>query len=250
MLIEARKQPVLERLYAAYGRRLLRGAFARVRVGGASWPAGDGPVIAYANHAAWWDPILAVFLSHDVFRRDGYGLMDGVQLARYPFFRRVGCFGVTGEGLAIDDARAIGDYATRLLRGGRARALWLFPQGALLPSRAPLRFRSGLARISRAVPEAHLVPVAVRHEFRDVARPECVVRIGDPLVPDARTVRSSASYTRRLEGALGDTLAALDGDLAAGVDPAALGYNSVLTGGATVNRVYDQTVGRLIRRGA
>lgn len=250
MLIDARKQPVLERLYAGYGRRLLRGAFARVRVGGAAWPARDGPVIAYANHGAWWDPVLAVFLSHDVFRRDGYGLMDGAQLVRYPFFRRVGCFGVTGEGTAIDDARAIGEYASSLLLGGLGRALWLFPQGALLPNRAPLRFRSGLARISRGVPEASLVPIAVRYEFRDVAQPECVVRVGESARPESFGTRSSAGLTRRLERELGDTLAALDGDLASGVALSELGYRSVLTGGATVNRVYDRTVGRLVRRGA
>lgn len=252
MLIEARKQPFLERLYAGYGRRLLRRAFAQVRVGGAEWPAGDGPVIAYANHGAWWDPVLAVFLSHDVFRRDGYGLMDGAQLVRYPFFRRVGCFGVigeAGEGLAIDDARAIGEYAIGLLRGGRRRALWLFPQGVLLPSRVPLRFRSGLARISRGVPEARLVPVALRYEFRDVARPECLVRVGAAVVPESHGAPSSASLTRRLERELSETLAGLDEDLAAGVDLAGRGYRSVLTGGVTVSRVYDRTLGRLVRRG-
>ncbi len=253
MLIAARKQPVLEQLYAAYGRRLLRRAFARVRVGGAAWPTGDGPSIAYANHGAWWDPVLAVFLSHDVFRRDGYGLMDGVQLARYPFFRRVGCFGVTGEGdgAAIDDARAIAEYATALLRGGARRTLWLFPQGALLPSRTPLRFRSGLARISRLVPEAPLVPVAIRFEFRGVARPECVVRVGPAAAaPGAGAAsRSSAATTRRLERELEDTLAALDADLASGDALEARGYRSVLTGGPTVSRVYDETLGRLVRRG-
>ncbi|HEY0777693.1 MAG TPA: lysophospholipid acyltransferase family protein [Gemmatirosa sp.] len=250
MLIAARKQPVLERLYAGYGRRLLRGAFARVRVGGSAWPAGDGPVIAYANHGAWWDPVLAVFLSHDVFRRDGYGLMDGAQLARYPFFRRVGCFGVTGEGLAIDDARAIAEYATGLLRSGRNRVLWLFPQGELLPSRTVLRFRSGLARISQSVPEARLVPVAVRYDFRDSAKPECVVRVGGSAPTGSAAVRSTAGLTRRLERELGDVLSALDADLVSGGDLGGLGYRAVLTGGATVSRVYDRTVGRLARRGA
>ncbi len=250
MLIEARKQPVLERVYARYGRRLLRRAFAQVRVGGAAWPAGDGPVIAYANHGAWWDPVLAVFLSHDVFRRDGYGLMDGTQLVRYPFFRRVGCFGVIGDGLAIDDARALGEYATRVLRGGPGRALWLFPQGRLLPGRASLRFGSGLARISRGVPDARLVPVAVRYEFRDAARPECVVRIGGSAAPEPVGTRSSAWVTRQLERELSDTLITLDADLVSGVDLDALGYRSVLAGGTTVNRVYDRTLGRLVRRGA
>ncbi len=57
MLLDARKHPLLERAYARYGRRLLRRAFARVWVGGAPWPEGGGPVIAYVNHSAWWDPV-------------------------------------------------------------------------------------------------------------------------------------------------------------------------------------------------
>ena len=264
MLIPARKQPALERLYAAYGRRLLRGAFARVRVGGAEWPAGDGPAIAYANHGAWWDPVLAVFLSHDVFRRDGYGLMDGAQLRRYPFFRTVGCFGVTSSQvqgpagapsggdavLSVNDVRSIGEYVTTLLRGGRNRVLWLFPQGTIAPSRAPLRCRSGLARISRGVPEALLVPVAIRFEFRDLARPECVVRVGGPAAPDAFGARSSAVLTRRLERELADTLAALDADLASGRDLDALGYRTALAGGAVIPPVYERALGLLTGRSA
>ena len=109
MLLEARKVPVLERAYARYGRWLLRRAFARVWVGGAPWPAGGGPTIAFLNHSAWWDPILTLYLSHDLFRRDGYGLMQGAQLVKYPFFRRIGCFGATGD--SADDVRAIALYA-------------------------------------------------------------------------------------------------------------------------------------------
>jgi 1-acyl-sn-glycerol-3-phosphate acyltransferase len=254
MLIPARKQPALERLYAAYGRRLLRRAFARVRVGGAEWPAGGGPAIAYANHGAWWDPVLAVFLSHDVFRRDGYGLMDGAQLARYPFFRTVGCFGVTsgagGEPLAVDDARRAAEYAAELLRAGRGRLLWLFPQGERLPGRAPLRFRSGLARISRGVPEAVLVPVAIRFEFRDLARPECVVRVGEAAPPGAFGARSSALLTRRLERELAETLAALDADLASGSPLDALGYSTVLEGDAVIPPIYERALALLPRRSA
>jgi 1-acyl-sn-glycerol-3-phosphate acyltransferase len=71
MLLEARKVPGLERAYARYGRRLLRRGFARVWVGGAPWPESAGPAIAFLDHSCWWDPVLAVFLSHDLFRRDG-----------------------------------------------------------------------------------------------------------------------------------------------------------------------------------
>lgn len=247
MLLDARKHPLLERAYARYGRRLLRRAFARVWVGGTPWPEGAGPVIAFVNHSAWWDPVLALFLSHDVFRRDGYGLMEGAQLLRYPFFRRIGCFGATGEHPA-EDARGLALYAARLLRGTDPgeppRTLWIFPQGALLPARVPLAFRSGLARFSRAVPDAVLLPVAVRYEVRAAQRPECFVRVGQPVHPaiGGSASESPARLTRRLEQRLREELDRLDADLIAD-HPA--GYRVALAGRGSLSDFYDRTMGRL-----
>ena len=243
MLVQARKTPLLDALYARYGRRLLRKAFARVSVGGAAWPAGDGPTVAYLNHSAWWDPILALFLARDVFGRDGYGLMQGEQLRRYPFFRHVGGFGVTGR--SLDDARALAQYMERTLRGGARRSVWIFPQGELLPARAPLAFRSGLARLGHAVPEARLVPIAVRYELRGEQRPECVVRVGEPVGVDRPGAPGSiAVLTRRLEHRLRAELAALDADMAA--DDLA-SYAEVLRGRGSLSALYSRTLGRIAR---
>lgn len=235
MLLPPRKHPLLERVYAWYGRRLLRAAFARVRIGGAPWPAGE-PSIALVNHSAWWDPILALFLSHDLFRRDGYGIMEGEQLERYPFFRRIGCFGITGTTLA--DARSLAALSAGLLRAGSRRTLWIFPQGALLPSRAPLRFRTGAARIALAVPHAAVVPVAVRYEPGRGQRPELLVRVGDVL---AARPASAAELTRAFEAAMARELARLDDDIARDD----LGsYRAALTNGRSLSALYDRTVGR------
>lgn len=96
MLLPPRKHATLERLYTWYGRQLLRSGFARVCVGGdGATPGPTGPVIAAANHGGWWDPVVALFLSHEPFRRDPCGIMEGARLLRYPIFRRIGCFGVT-----------------------------------------------------------------------------------------------------------------------------------------------------------
>ena len=241
MLLEARKVPLLERLYARYGRHLLRRTFARVWLGGAPWPAGDRPAIAFLNHSAWWDPILALHLSHDVFRRDGYGIMQGAQLERYPFFRRIGCFGSSTNDL--DDVRAVSAYATRVLRGGVRRTLWIFPQGALLPLRTALSFRSGAARFARAVPEASLVPIAVRYEFRREQRPECFVRVGE-AVSAAAVPEPTAHLTRRMERRLRKDLALLDADLE---HPGVPGYRMTLEGRRSLHAFYDRTLGRLPR---
>jgi len=244
MLLEARKRPTLEHVYAHYGRRLLRRNFARVWLAGEPWPAGDAPTIAFLNHSAWWDPIVTLFLSHDLFRRDGYGIMQGAQLRRYPFFRRIGCFGASEEN--FEDARALSLYAGRLLREGARRTLWIFPQGELLPPRAPLAFRSGVARVARAVPGAPLVPVAVRYEFRGEQRAEAFVRVGASLVCGAR--ESTRQLTRRLEHRLRQELALLDEHLARaarGATPADAGYHVVLEGARSLSALYDRTLALL-----
>lgn len=242
MLLDARKTiPTVERAYAWYGRRLLRRAFARLWIGGTGTLGGEAPSIAFVNHSAWWDPVLAVHLSHDLFRRDGYGLMEGAQLQRYPFFRRVGCFGATTD--ALPDVRGVLAHATSLLRGGPRRTLWIFPQGELVPARAPLVFRSGLARFARAVPEAALVPVAVRYEHRGEERPEVFVRVGEPA--SAARGESIGALTHRLEHRLRAELALLDAELAATRPPEApAGYTTALSGRRSVSALYERTFGR------
>ncbi|MDF1503641.1 lysophospholipid acyltransferase family protein [Roseisolibacter sp. H3M3-2] len=249
MLLPARKSPALVPLYAAAGRRLLRRHFARVWLGGAPWPAASaGPVIAFPNHSAWWDPIVLLHLSHEVFRCDGYGLMQGAQLRRFPFFRHVGCFGTTDDGL--DDARALVAHAGDVLRGAPGRTLWIFPQGELLPARRPLAFRSGLARLERAVPEAALVPVALRYELRAEQRPELWVRVGEG-VPHGRPAAGAAGVARRTAPggrALRAELAGRPYDLARADSLAAPpGYRVVLRGRGSLSALWERTAGRLGR---
>ena len=245
MLLEARKLPVAEQVAARHFRYLLRRAFARVWLGGVPFPDSDQPSIAFLNHSAWWDPILTVFLSRMVRDRDPYGLFRGEELQRYPFFRRLGCFGITTE--RLDDLRALPGYAATLLRGGPRRTLWVLPQGELLPARTPLAFRSLLARFARAVPEAALVPVAVRYEFRLDQRAECFVRVGEPVT--AITRESPAATSRRLEQRLRQELALLDHDLA---QPGVRHFRPVLEGLGSLSALYDHTFGKLqmLRRNA
>jgi 1-acyl-sn-glycerol-3-phosphate acyltransferase len=237
VVVEARKHPSIERVCAWYGRRLLAKEFARVWLGGTAWPETHAPTIAVLNHSSWWDPLVALFLSRYLFRRDAYGIMQGEQLLRYPFFRRIGYFGATGTGL--QDVRALLAYATSTLRSGPRRTLWITPQGALLPARASLVFRSGAAHLARAVPEALVVPVALRYEFRAEQHPECFVRTGEPV----RSLNQEPPrvLSQRLEQAVRQELATLDREL---LGPVESRYDSVLHGRTSLSQVYDRTWGR------
>ena len=115
----------------------------------------------------------------------------------------------------------------------------------LLPARVPLAFRSGLARFSRAVPGALLLPVAVRYEVRGEQRPECFVRVG--AAAHASSGEAPARLTRRLEQRLREELDRLDADLTA-AHPA--GYRVVLAGRESLSDFYDRTMGRLRGRPA
>jgi 1-acyl-sn-glycerol-3-phosphate acyltransferase len=245
MLLEARKLPLAERAAARYFRFLLRRAFARVWLGGVPFPDGPAPSIAFLNHSAWWDPILTLFLSRSVLGRDAYGLFRGEELQRYPFFRRLGCFGITTD--RLDDLRALPPYANALLTGGPSRTLWVLPQGELLPARMPLVFRSLMARFARTNPDVPLVPVAVRYEFRLDQRAECFVRVGEAVY--AQPNETAAALSRRLEQRLKQELALLDADLA---QPGVRQFRLVLEGLGSLSALYDHTFGRIqyLRRNA
>ena len=210
MLIEARKNPALETIYSAYARRLIRRQFGSLQISGSRFPTTDRVVIAYMNHSAWWDAVVPVHLSHDLFRREIHALMEGEQLRKYPFFRHLGCFGPTEKTVA--DARAVVDHAAKvLLNAKRPAVFWIFPQGAILPSHVPMEFKSGLARIAERLPEAVIVPVAIRYEFMKNKKPECRVKTGEPVV---RSGENHSQFTRRLEQRLDGELAALDTEIA------------------------------------
>jgi len=210
MLIEARKNAALETIYSVYASRLIRRQFGSLQVSGSPFPATERLVIAYVNHSAWWDAVVPVHLTHSVFRREIHALMEGGQIRKYPFFRHLGCFGPTEK--SVEDAKAVVDHAVTVLRNAKKPAVfWIFPQGTILRSHVPMQFKSGLARIANRLPEAVIVPVAIRYEFMKNKKPDCRVRIGEPV---ARFGESVPQFTRRLEERLDGELAALDIEIA------------------------------------
>lgn len=164
-----------------YFLRRLRRRFAAVRLkGGRNVPTDSGgvPVVLYGNHPGWWDAVLPLILSRRYFHHDAYAMMEERQLARYGFFRRVGCFSVDRE-RPREAARSL-QYAAQLLSNS-SRALWLFPQGVLTSTeKRPLRFFHGTAHLLRALGEVFVVPVAFRYEFVEDERPEAFVACGAP----------------------------------------------------------------------
>jgi 1-acyl-sn-glycerol-3-phosphate acyltransferase len=180
-VIAASVRPRFARWFAHRAERRLASRFDRVRISGLSHlrsAARTSPVLAIANHSAWWDGVLALWLSRAVLDLDAYAMMDADNLLRHPYFARVGAFGVH-RGSRRDGAAAL-RYAADLLRSP-GRCVWVFPQGEERPWHERLVFRPGVARLSRLAPSAAIVPIAFGYSFGATEGPDAWIAIGQPV---------------------------------------------------------------------
>ena len=190
-----------------------------------------GPLIVYANHGSWWDPMVSILLAQTLLPgRKHYAPMDAVPLARYPILRKLGIFPVE-----LATARS----AVQFLRTSEAvlksgGVLWVTPQGRFADVRErPLAFKAGLAALVARVPEAIVLPLAIEYTFWNERLPETLLRFDAPL-SDATT----AELERALE-------AAMDSLREASVARDPLAFEVLLEGGRGTGGFY--ALGRRVR---
>lgn len=181
-LVTAKTVPMFRRFFARHVVRMIRRRFhaARILRGDAgvvsSVDQADGPAIVLLSHPSWWDPLVGLVIWHRYFpSRDLLIPMDGTQLARFPFFRRVGVFGIDPDDPASLDAmrRYVLEHFDHLESGP---LLGLTPQGRFTDPREPIRLRPGAAAIaagSRMPPT--VVTIAVEYPFWQDQRPELLM---------------------------------------------------------------------------
>ncbi len=194
-----------------------------------------GPLIVYANHSSWWDPMGAVLLAEVALPgRRHYAPIDAAALKKYPILRRIGMFPVEmssarGAAMFLRTSQAI------LEAGG---VLWITPQGRFADARETLVFKPGLGALAVRVPEVRLVPLAIEYTFWDERMPETLLRLGKPV--KASEGASSERATAELEAALAEAMAELKVS-AMGRDAAA--FEPLLSGQRGTGGVYG-----LVRR--
>lgn len=210
--------PFLDR----YNRYILVRAFARIRVAGLARLRHTRAAVVAPNHSCWWDGAVNLHISRSVIQRPTLLMMGQTELSKYKLFSSLGVFSVPDGGESAGTLQSI-RFAIRGLRDPSQPLLWLYPQGEMLPARAPLRLRRGAALIARTA-GTPIIPVAQRYEFLREDHPEVVMRVGDPV--DARTDNA----LEQLETALRETLRRVDDDLAAGQLHE---YEEVLSGAET-----------------
>ena len=147
------------------------------------------PALGVANHSNWWDGFVILFLTRLLAHRQHYIMMEERQLVKYPFFRKLGAFGVN-----LDNAREAASslrYALRLLEDDRTM-LWIFPQARMAPSRSEMEFRGGAGVLARRTKGCAVLPLALRYEFTTEQRPVVLARFGavsvEPAVVSERCV--------------------------------------------------------------
>ena len=230
--------PWMLRWFTAYSRRYLRRHFHALRIASKSWPGDTArlPLVIFSNHAAWWDPLVAIVLKSEFFSdRAAYAPMDAAMLARYKIFRRLGFFGVES-----DHRRG----AVRFLKTAEKvlsspeNLLLITPQSRFADVRErPVKFESGLGHLAARVERAWFLPVAVEYVFWEERLPEILVRFGDLFeAGHGVATKQPAEWTHILENQLELTQDALAAEARARRSE---NFQVLLKGGAGQGGVYD-----------
>ena len=227
----AGRSPLMLRFFGLLFERDLASSFHAVRYAG-TLPTTPGPMVIYANHPSWWDGELFVWLSARVFtQRRTFAPIESAMLKQYPFFGRIGAFGVTPGYAGASSFLAVGEAVLDLEDG----LLLVNAEGRFRdPRDRPLGLAPGLVHLARRLPGARYVPLAIEYAFWDERRPNLLLRFGD-AVPGA-ALEQDASAGPALRDALSATMDALAAD-AATRDPRR--FATLLAGRTRINPFYD-----------
>jgi len=248
-MAQARELPLISDITLRIFRRVVRTYFRRhfraVSVQRAEQLAqATGPLVVYANHSSWWDPMVSVLLAEELQpTAKHYAPMDAAALAKYPILRRLGIFPVDLG--SARGAMATARGAAQFLRTSQAilssgGVLWITPQGRFADPREPLAFKPGLGALAARNPGLRFVPLAIEYTFWDERLPETLLRFGQPVRFPAET--SAEAATQQLEAALAATMAELK-ESACARDPKQ--FTTLLTGARGTGGLY--ALGRRLR---
>ena len=195
-------QPLLA-LFSRYAAWFLGKHFHSIRLLASAAPPNDppGPLVVFLNHAAWWDPLVCLFLRRQFFHlRSAYAPIEAVALARYRFLGRLGFFAVE-TGTTRGAAQFLRTAGAILETEGAA--LFLTPQGKFADVRAPLVFAPGLDHLAARTPGANFLPLAMEYSFWEERKPEVLLAFGEafPATAGASLVPRLAELQARLAAA-------------------------------------------------
>lgn len=160
-----------------------------------SLPKTQRPVMVYANHPGWWDPIVGMLLSREYFpERSYFAPIDADALAKYRSFRRLGYFGVK-----LNSKQGAAEFLVRSLDILRKpdTTLWITPEGKFTDPRDPNpEFMPGVAHLASRCSGMICYPLAIDYAFVEEKLPLLLCRWGNPVEPS--DLEAEASETNHV----------------------------------------------------
>ncbi len=136
----------------------------------------DVPLVAYMNHASWWDPLVGLLIAKEFWPgRNHYGAMIGsprkLQVLREDRFFWRGSWYAAGAVQFLKMAQAI--------TSSPANALWMTPQGRFADARErPAELMAGLPQVLSRLTSGVVQPIAIEYVFWNERLPEVLVHLG------------------------------------------------------------------------
>ena len=197
------------------------------------FPRDTGPLIVYANHASWWDPLACIVISRYFLpTASHYGAMDEAALKHYGFLRKLGLFP-----LQAGTRRGAAQFlrAAKQILSTPNSVLWVTPEGHFTDMRTrPAIFRPGLATVVARLGACTVVPLAFEYTFWDERLPEILICCGKPI--EVTRGRTTGEWGEQLAAALTDAQDELAA-LAMLRDPDR--FETILSGRVGVSGVYQ-----------
>ncbi|MFN0011342.1 MAG: hypothetical protein ACKVS8_06830 [Phycisphaerales bacterium] len=249
-ILHADHSPRFASVFAWYLRRKLAGAFHTVRITHGSRAAlgaleqHPGAAMVLFTHSAWWDPLMGLYITRTLIpSRRVLAPMDVRQLRRFPFFRKLGLFGIDPDNPASLAAMCgyVSDEFARVPRS----LIALTPQGTFADPRAPIVLRPGAAALGArfATRNLRVAVVAAEYVFWTDQKPELLIAAELIAAPSMRGDSAHPPTITDLHRTYTHAMRACASRLAASViarDEAA--FEIVLgaaNGAARVNPAYD-----------
>jgi 1-acyl-sn-glycerol-3-phosphate acyltransferase len=222
--------------FAAYLHWYIGRHFHALRMANAHrYPATTGPLIIYANHASWWDPLAFIMLSRHVNPAAAhYAPMDAAALRHYAILSKLGLFPVE-NGTRRGAAQFL--RASEEILATSNSVLWVTPEGRFTDARTrPAVFRPGLAALVARLGTCTVMPLAFEYTFWNEKLPEVLMSWGNPFHIQESAKQTAEQWSEHLTAALEATQDEL-ATLAMQRDPAL--FTTVLSGRVGIGGVYE-----------
>jgi hypothetical protein len=196
---------------------------------------GNAPLIVYANHPSWWDPLIAHYVNKALFSpRQFYAPIDATALEKYRVFAKLGFYGVN---LASQSGAASFLKQSLTILQHPSTSLWITPEGRFCDCRdQTAALMPGLPHLCTKLTQGAVVPMALEYVFWEERLPECLIRFGAPLCPNQLELNSKSDWAAVLSDGLRVTQQQLAADSIARISDK---FTPLLRGGAGAGGTYD-----------